>query len=132
MITLKLFKQISCMMSYLRKRIDAFRYAFKGIGTFMEGEAHARIHLLATACVVAAGFICNISRWEWCVVILCIGGVFMAEAVNTAVEKLADKVSRECDPLIGAAKDIAAGAVLLFVIAAVIVGLIVFIPHFFL
>ena len=52
----------------------------------------------------------------------------MAEGFNTAVECLADKVSPEYDPLIGRAKDIAAGAVLLFVIAAVAVGLIVFIP----
>lgn len=78
--------------------------------------------------VIAAGFIFSISRMEWCAVVLCIGGVLMAEAVNSAIEALADKVSPERDPLIGRAKDIAAGAVLLFVIAAVVVGLIVFIP----
>lgn len=54
----------------------------------------------------------------------------MAEAFNTAIEKLADRVTCERDPLIGAAKDVAAGAVLLFAIASVAVGLIVFIPHF--
>ena len=52
----------------------------------------------------------------------------MAEAFNTAIEKLCDKVSPERDPLIKTTKDVAAGAVLLFVLGAVAVGLIIFIP----
>lgn len=56
----------------------------------------------------------------------------MAEGFNTAIEKLCDKVSPQRDPLIKIAKDIAAGAVLLFVFSAVIIGLIVFLPHIFL
>ncbi len=55
----------------------------------------------------------------------------MAEGFNTAIEKLCDKVSPQRDPLIEIAKDIAAGAVLLFVFSAVIIGLIVFLPHIF-
>lgn len=55
----------------------------------------------------------------------------MAEAFNTAVEKLADRVTREKDPLIATAKDVAAGAVLLMVLAAVVVGCIIFLPKIF-
>lgn len=94
-------------------------------------EAHARIHLLATVCVGACGFIFSIEPLEWCAVLICIGGVLMAEAFNTAIERLANRVTRERDPLIGAAKDVAAGAVLLFVIASVAVGLIIFLPKMF-
>ncbi len=117
-------------MSYLKKRVRAFRCAFVGIGRLFSREDHAKIHLFAAVCVVSAGIIFHIERWEWCAVIICIGGVFMAEAFNTAVEKLADRITGERDPLIGVAKDVAAGAVLLFAIASVAVGLIVFIPHF--
>jgi len=117
-------------MSYLNKRVRAFRCAFVGIGRLITREAHAKIHLLAALGVIVTGILLRIERWEWCAVLICIGGVFMAEAFNTAVEKLADRVTRDCDPLIGAAKDVAAGAVLLFVIASVVVGLVVFIPHF--
>ena len=53
----------------------------------------------------------------------------MGEGMNTAIERLCDRVSMERHPLIKAAKDIAAGAVLLFVIAAIIVGSLIFIPH---
>ena len=117
-------------MSYLKNRARAFKCAFIGIGRLFSQEAHAKIHLFAAVCVIAAGLIFKIERWEWCAVLLCIGGVFMAEAFNTAVEKLADRITRERNPLIGAAKDVAAGAVLLFVLASVAVGLVVFIPYF--
>lgn len=119
-------------MPFLKQRANAFRYAWQGIFYLFRHETHARIHLVAAVLVVITGFLVHISQWEWCAVLICIGGVFMAEAFNTAVEKLADKVSRQHDPLIGIAKDVAAGAVLLFVIASVAVGLIIFVPKFIL
>ncbi len=115
-------------MSKLRKRIFAFRCAGVGIYRFFRDETHPKIHLFATVCVIAAGAFFGVSPLEWCLLLICIGGVLMGEAVNSAVEKLADRITREHDPLIGAAKDIAAGAVLMFVCAAVAVGLIILIP----
>jgi diacylglycerol kinase len=53
------------------------------------------------------------------------------ELVNSAIERLADKISPEHDPLIGKIKDISAAAVLITAIAAVIVGLIILVPKFF-
>ena len=50
------------------------------------------------------------------------------EAMNSAVEYLADKVSPEHDELIGKAKDIAAGAVFLCSIGAASVGCILLLP----
>lgn len=119
-------------MPFLKQRANAFRYAWQGIFYLFRHETHARIHLVAAVLVVITGFLVHISQWEWCAVLICIGGVFMAEAFNTSIEKLADKVSRQHDPLIGIAKDVAAGAVLLFVIASVAVGLIIFVPKFIL
>jgi diacylglycerol kinase len=59
---------------------------------------------------------------------LCIALVLALEAVNSAIEYLADKISPEQDPLIGKAKDIAAGAVLIAAIGAAIIGSLIFIP----
>lgn len=109
--------------------IRSFGYAIHGITSLFRHEANARIHLCAAVLVLCAGTVLGLSTSEWCAVILCIGGVFMAEGFNTAIEKLCDKVSPERDPLIKLSKDIAAGAVLLFVLAAVVVGLLIFIPH---
>ena len=115
-------------MPFLKQRANAFKYAWQGIAYLFRNETHARIHLVAALLVLITGFMLQISPLEWCCIIICIGGVFMAEAFNTAVEKVADKVTRRHDPLIGIAKDVAAGAVLLFVIASVAVGLIIFLP----
>ena len=97
------------MIKYLKKRRAAFHFAGKGIRSLFRDESHP---LLAALCVIAAGIIWRVSPVEWCLLLLCIGGVFMAEGFNTAVEKLADRITTERDPLIGAAKDIAAGSVL--------------------
>lgn len=119
------------MKEYLRKRAKSFGYAWEGITTLFGSETNAKIHLCAATAVIAAGFIFNLAAWEWCAISFAIGGVFMAEAFNTALEKICDKVSPDRDPLIKIAKDVAAGAVLLFVISAVIVGLIIFIPKIY-
>lgn len=118
-------------MDYLKKRKAAFGYAFKGVYRLFRHEAHARIHLVAAAAVITAGFLFRISAMEWCIICLCIGGVFTAEGFNTAIEKLADRITTEKSPLIGAAKDIAAGAVLLMALATVVIAGIIFIPKIF-
>lgn len=115
-------------MGYWKKRKEAFGYAFNGIGILFRGEAHARIHGIVAVAVILAGVWLDLCAWEWCAVVLCIGGVFMAEGFNTAIEALADRVSVEKHPLIAKCKDVAAGAVLLFVMGAVVVGLIIFLP----
>lgn len=116
------------MNKFFQQRKAAFSYAFNGIGYFFKNETHAKIHSVATILVIIAGIILNVSAIEWCVLIICIGGVLMGEAINTSIEKICDKVSPEYHVLIKASKDTAAGAVLLFVIASVAVGLIIFIP----
>lgn len=113
----------------IRKRIRSFGYAFEGMRTLVRDEHNARIHLAATVAAVALGLVFGISRWEWCAVALCIGAVLMAEAMNSAVEALADLVSPEFHPLVKKAKDVAAAGVLFMALASVAVGLIVFIPH---
>ena len=113
----------------LEKRIRSFGYAFQGIAALFS-QPNACIHAAVTVVVLACGWWLGLAPWEWCAVIICIGGVLMAEAMNTALEALCDKVSPTHDPLIGRAKDVAAGGVLIFVFAAVIVGLIIFIPKF--
>lgn len=112
-----------------RARGRSFIYAFAGIRALFSGEHNARIHAVAALAVIIAGFLFRITAMEWVAILLCIAGVFMAEAFNSAIEAIADKVSPGKDPLIGRAKDLAAGAVLLFVIGTVCVGLIIFLPR---
>ena len=113
----------------LGARARSFRHAFHGMASIVRTQHNAWIHLLATAGVVALGFYEGLARWEWCMVALAIGLVWVAEALNTAIEFLANEVSREKRELIGQAKDAAAAGVLIAAMCAVVIGLLVFAPH---
>ena len=76
-----------------------------------------------------AGLFFCVSPSEWCLLVLAIISVWTAEALNTAFEFLADVASPEFHPLVKKSKDVAAGAVLISAIGAVIIGLLIFVPH---
>jgi diacylglycerol kinase (ATP) len=61
--------------------------------------------------------------------VLAIAIVLIAEAINTAFEHLCDVVQPELNASVKAAKDVAAGAVLISSIAAAIIGIMVFWPY---
>lgn len=111
-----------------RARGRSFVYAWRGIRYLFHGEHNARIHLCVAAAVVIAGLIFGLSTTEWGVISLAIGLILALEAVNSAVEALADHVSPDFAPLIGRAKDVAAGGVLLGVFGAVGAGIAIFLP----
>jgi diacylglycerol kinase (ATP) len=110
-------------------RIRSFKYAFVGIWTMLKSQQNAWIHAFATVAVVLAGFVLGISTAEWCWLVLAIIAVWMAEALNTAIEFLADVASPEFNPLVKKAKDVAAGAVLISAIGALIIGIIIIGPY---
>ena len=109
--------------------LNSFIHAFRGIVLLIKHEYNFRIHIIAAAIVTGAGFYFNISKFEWLILIITICIVMLAEAMNTAIEKLSDHVSDgNYHENIKKVKDVGAGAVLIAAIAAVIVGIIIFIP----
>ena len=112
----------------LRKRLRSFGYAFHGIRLLITQEANAWIHCFAAVCVVVSGFVFGTGVSGCIAVIFGIVMVLAAEAVNSAIEALADRVTQEYDEAIKRTKDLASGAVLILAIAAAIIGCIVFIP----
>lgn len=113
-------------------RIKSFSYAFQGIKTFFQTQHNAWIHSFATIVVIVLGYILKLSFYEWCWIILAIAFVFITEMLNTALEFLTDLVSPEYHPIAKKTKDVAAGAVLLAALLAIIIGLIIFVPKFYL
>jgi diacylglycerol kinase (ATP) len=110
-------------------RIRSVNHALNGIVTMLKGQHNAWVHLVATIAVLTAGVIFGITVTEWCVLVLAIVSVWVAEALNTAFEFLCDVASPEFHPLVKKSKDVAAGAVLLSAIGAVVLGMIVFVPY---
>ncbi|MGA1842164.1 MAG: diacylglycerol kinase family protein [bacterium] len=113
----------------LTDRIKSFVYAFKGILIMLKSQHNAWIHALATIIVCALGLSFGLTTFEWCWIVLSIMAVWTAEALNTAFEFLADAASPSYHPLIGKAKDVAAGAVLISAIGSAVIGLLIIGPY---
>lgn len=107
---------------------NCFRDAGRGLASVVRTEPNFRIHLGILVVVIIAGFVFRISLIEWLAVVMVAGLVVVAEVLNTALEYLADATHPEVDPGIGRAKDASAGAVLVASGAAVVVGLLIFLP----
>ncbi|THE15425.1 diacylglycerol kinase family protein [Bacillus timonensis] len=109
--------------------IKSFSFALQGLREAFFSERNLQVHLLCSIIVVICGFLFQITRVEWMVILLLIGGMFSIELMNTAVEKVVDLVTSEFHPLAKKAKDIAAGSVLIYAIISVMIGLIIFLPY---
>lgn len=104
-------------------------YALKGVRYLFVSQHNAWIHLVAIVIVVVGGILLCISRIEWCFIVLSIAVVLSAEAANTAIEELTNKVSPEFNLVAGRVKDLGAAAVLFCAIGAAVVGAFVFVPR---
>ena len=112
-----------------RSRLRSISYALAGVRVLLATQANAKIHLVASLCVVGLAAVTGLNGTEWALLIFAMAGVWSAEAMNTGFEFLCNVASPEPHPLVRQAKDVAAAAVLLAAIAAIAVGLIVFLPH---
>ncbi len=110
-------------------QIRSFRHAIEGIAIILRTQHNAWIHAIATVVVCIAGSWFGLARSEWCLVVLAIISVWTAEALNTALELLADVASPTFHPMVKKAKDVAAGAVLITALGSAIIGVLVFGPH---
>ena len=102
-------------------------FAISGIAASFR-EKHIRVHYFISALVIAGGIFFRLTITEWILALSCIAGVIALEMVNTAIERTVDLVTGEYHPLARQAKDIAAGAVLIYSIYSVVVGFILFGP----
>lgn len=117
--------------NFLKHQLISFGYALEGIIYSFKKGTHFKIHIIAAVIVVILGFVYSISLLEWLVLILISSTVIASEAINTAIEETGNVLHPEHHPRVKLAKHCAAGGVLILSIAAVIIGLIIFIPKIF-
>lgn len=99
------------------------RFALNGLKLAVSRERSVRTHLVAAAAVFLLLLVTRPAPFWWAALALAAGLVLMAELLNSALEALIDHLHPARHPEIGAAKDIAAGAVLVASGIAVAVGL---------
>ncbi|MDO4870478.1 MAG: diacylglycerol kinase family protein [Candidatus Saccharibacteria bacterium] len=124
------FKVPAKVLSPARLR-KSFGYAINGLQILTSEEQNYIVHLIATAIVIILGFYYRISGLEWTMVILSIQIVLALETINTAIENTVDFVSQERSEIIKRIKDLSAASVLMAAMAALIIGLIIFLPKIF-
>ncbi|MBL7723021.1 MAG: diacylglycerol kinase family protein [Chitinophagaceae bacterium] len=112
----------------VKKRSKSFRFAFEGMCCFFKQEHNAILHLLATVAVIVLSIIFPVSRFEIIILAIVTGLVWAAEFFNTAIEKMADLISKEDHPEIKFIKNVAAAAVLVMAAVALLAGYLIFIP----
>lgn len=112
----------------------SFRYALNGLIRLLKTERNFQIMFGCMIVVLIIGFGLDryhqhLNRFEWAILWLAMGVIFVSEALNTAIEKLADTLHPDINPGIGQAKDIAAAASLIASIIAIIVGAYILLPR---
>ncbi|RZK56588.1 MAG: diacylglycerol kinase family protein [Pedobacter sp.] len=116
-------------MKNIRKHLKSYKYALQGIWFAFRYEQVMIFHLIGALIVFTINLLLKVNQFEWLVTLMLIGLTWMAEVFNTAIEKLADRVTKEQDPLIGQAKDLASGAVLIICLFAFVCAVIIYLPY---
>ena len=111
--------------------ISSVSVAVIGIRTAIKSERNMRFHLMSALIVLVMSIYFSITKMEWLFILLAIGGMFALELINTAIERVVDLVTKEYHPLAKQAKDIAAGAVFIYAMLSVIIGMVIFLPYIF-
>lgn len=109
---------------------DKFREAFRGTKRGIRGHSSFYVHFFFAAIVVAMAGALECDWLEWCLLLGCIGFVFVAELFNSAIETLFHGLDEESKGRIHGCLDIAAGAVLVASLTAALVGGIIFVRKF--
>ena len=107
---------------------DSFKNAANGLAYAWKTQKNMKFHILFASFAIVLGILLPLSILEWVLLSVSIFGVITAELFNTAIEILIDFVESKKSIYVKLVKDVAASAVLLFVIGAIIVGCIIFIP----
>ena len=113
----------------LKQMFKSIGIAIDGIIDLIKSENNAKIHLISTIIVILVGLKLQFLSIEWLWISLAIAGVWVAELINTAIEKLTDIISPEKNSLAKKVKDYAAGAVLVMAIWAIFVFCLISLPH---
>ena len=117
------------MRSEIKRFGRGFVYAWNGIRAAVQEERNFRFHLCAACYAVILGMLADLSCMEWALLAFCITAVLGMELMNSAVERAVDKPDTTHWWSAGAAKDMAAGAVLVVALGALAVGGCLFLPR---
>ena len=119
------------MKKLIKGAVKSLGNSTRGLKLLVKTQPNSKIHMWATLAIVVLGLILGFERWDWVLLFLAIGMVWVAKAGNTALEMVADRLRPRKDAKINAAKELGASAVLVATLVAVLVGLSVLYPYIY-
>ncbi len=106
---------------------STFKNAGRGVRISVRAERNVRIHIIAALLVIITAIALKMTITKICILLLAISNVMVAEFINTSLEFGLDAVfHNRYSRLVGIAKDISAGAVIIASIFSAIIGLLLF------
>jgi len=131
---------ITVSAHYEDRKLDIVSQEIKGLVVSLKNalcgfraitlERNLTIHVAITILVLIGGVLFKISTLEWIIVTIVIAMVVGFELLNSALERLAEKYTTQHDEDVRFIKDVAAGGVLVASGAAIIIGIVIFLPRF--
>ena len=106
----------------------SFKNAFNGLVWSLRTQPNYRIHLFLSLISIIFGFYLKISSFEFLLIVFLITVGLAIETINTAIEETTDAIDTKIREDIKIAKDVAAAAMLIYVIGATVIALMIFVP----
>lgn len=117
------------MKQLIHRHTISFYHAFSGLFWAISTQPNYIVHIFLSLLSLGAAWYFHIAPYEFLTILVLITMGFMMETVNTALEQALDCVSLERRADIKIAKDVAAGAMLIFAIGAGLIASYIFIPY---
>ena len=125
----KLFESRKKSYKTSKNILISFKYAFNGIFYVFKTSRNFKIQLFFALISLILGFLLQISKSNYLILIATIMSVLILEVLNSSIESLVDLiVKKEFSNLAKITKDTSAGAVLLASINSVIIAVYIFVP----
>ncbi|NPA45604.1 MAG: diacylglycerol kinase family protein [Chlorobi bacterium] len=115
--------------NFVGGRIRAVRYVWRGMLMMIGGEHSFQTQTALLLISLGLGWYLGFSSGDWALLALAWGLILTAETLNTAIERLADKVEPAYDEQIRDVKDLAAGGVGMAALAGLAVWVILILKH---
>jgi diacylglycerol kinase len=110
-------------------RLASIKYALAGLLYVLTHEQSIQLATLVTLLVLVFGVWLHLSVLSWALLTLALGGVWVTEGVNTAIEAAIDLGTSAPHPLAKIGKDVASTAALVSAIVFVVIVLLILVPR---
>ena len=111
---------------------NTFKNARKGFRLVFKSEMNIRVHLIIAILVLISAYFFGFNYLEYCILLVAIAFVIISEMINTAIEFALDSIyHNKYSKMVGMAKDISAGAVMIASFVSVLIGVLLFGRHLF-